>query len=269
MKRLGSALCLACMVCHSGWAQSAEQKRHDTLAAAKLLEEQDDWKDAEQSYLDLLKSDPAAAPEVADALNRIRPRLFGKRWAEAFDRDAANAGRVLLVVSVLAIISITVRAIVKARRSIQFLPFLASTDGGAKQIAFWLARSHAELTSPSEPFVFSPALTMSLPLLLLPNQMPPLAPPLSEVPEFEIAGFKLKPFTLVLALPRVRVSGGWMVGSTSGSAYAQIELRRGMGFESHSVIDRPIESAPGTGQDRDLRLFAYDVLMKASGAFER
>lgn len=244
-----------------------DQRRHSALAAARLLEDQERWKEAEQTYLDLLKSDPGATMEVGDALSRLRPRLNGKRWAEAFDETAANTGRVLLVLSVVLVLSVAGYAISKARRCIQFLPFRGSSDTGAKQIAFWLGRVRAELRAPAAPSFLSPSLVSGLPFI----RMPDLPEQLSESPELEVGGIKLplKQLTQIVGVPRVRVSGGWMVGSITGDAYAEIERRRGAEFEPHSVITRAIASSPGDVQDRDLRLFAYDVLIKAGGAYGR
>lgn len=133
-----------------------QQKGQAALTSAKLLEVQERWKDAEQSYLDLLKSDPGAEREVASALEKIRPKLRGPRRTEAFDELAAKISRRLLILSIFVVLTITVLAIVKTRRSIQFVPFTASTDENAKQIVFWLQRSRLELKSAALPLSSSP-----------------------------------------------------------------------------------------------------------------
>jgi tetratricopeptide (TPR) repeat protein len=244
-----------------------EQKRQASLASAKLLEDQERWKEAEQSYLDLLKADPAAANEIADALARLRPRLTGKRWSEAFDESLAKVGRVLLVPSIALVIAIALRTIAKTRRSIQVLPFAADSDSGAKQMAFWLSNARAELRSPASTYPLSSKLTSGLPFI----QMPDLQESMVEVPELEVGGVKLplKQLTRIVSIPRVRVSGGWTVGTTSGDAHAEVERRRWFAFEVDSVAKRAIASTPGSVQDRDLQLFAYDVLIKAGNAYGR
>jgi len=244
-----------------------EQKRHAALATAKLLEDQERWEEAERSYLDLLKSDSGAEEMVAAALTRLRPRLDGKRWPEAFDELALKTGRVLLVISIPLVFFIAVRAIFKARRSIQFLPFRGSSESGVKQVTFWLDRVRAELRSPASPFRLSSSLTSGLPFI----RMPDLSEQFNEPAELEVGGVKvpLKQLIQIVGVPRVRVSGGWMVGSATGDAYAEVECRHGTEFESHSVVTRTIASSPGDAQDRGLRLFAYDVLIKAGSAYER
>ena len=88
---------------------SREKKRHDALLAAKSLKDQERWKDAEQAYIDLLRSDPGAREEVAEALVKLRPRLFGKRWTEAFDEIAGTAGRALLVLTIVLVVGVAIR----------------------------------------------------------------------------------------------------------------------------------------------------------------
>lgn len=246
-----------------------QQKRDDALGAAKLLEDQQRWKEAEQSYLDLLKSDLGAERQVAAGLARLQPRLWGKRWPEAFDVFAADLGRLLLVISILLallLLVIAARTIFKVRRSVLFLPFQASSESSAKQVAFWLDRTRAELRSPAPPLLLSPSLISGLPFICMPD-LPEQFP---EPAVLEVGGVKLplKQLTQIVGVPRVRVSGGWMVGSTTGDAYAEVERRRWAEFESHAVVTRTIVSSPGGAQDRDLRLFAYDVLIKAGSVYE-
>jgi hypothetical protein len=246
---------------------SKEKKRHGALLAAKSLENQERWKDAEQAYVELLKSDPSAEAEVVKGLERLRPRLTGKRWTEAFDEDAGIAGRGILVVTIILVVWIAVRETKKTRRSIQFLPFRASSDYGAKQMAFWIGRVRTELRSPAMPVHLSSGLCSGLPFV----RMPDLPEQVNEPAEFEVGGvkFPLKQLTQFVSIPRVRVSCAWMVGAVSGDAVAEVECRRRTESIPHSIVARSVASSPGAAQDRDLRLFAYDVFIKIGSAYER
>jgi hypothetical protein len=251
-----------------------EKKRHDALLAARLLEMQERWKDAEQAYVELLKSDPAVRNEVVQALKGLRPRLTGKRWPERFDEVVGVIGRGLLVVTILLGVRIAVHETRKTRRSIQFVPFQASSDTGAKQMAFWVGRVRAELRSSAAPANLFPTLAPGLPAgssSLAFIQMPDLPEEVKELPEFEVGGVKLplRWLTQPVSVPRVRVSCAWVVGSVAGDAFAEVERRHWNNLRPHSTVARTVASSPGLAQDRDLRLFAYCVFIKIGSAYER
>jgi hypothetical protein len=48
-----------------------------------------------------------------------------------------------------------------------------------------------------------------------------------------------------------------------------VERRSWTKFEQHSIVRRAIVSAPGVAQDKDLRIFVYDVLMRANRAYDQ
>jgi tetratricopeptide (TPR) repeat protein len=255
-----------------------QQRVHTALASAGLLEDQDRWKDAEQSYIDLLKSDPEAEPDVAAALRRIKPRLLGPRWSESFDDYGAKIGRFLLVLAILLVlfaITISLLAVHRTRESIQLVPFTGSTDDSAKQIAFWMQRVRAELRSAALPLssglggsqIMAPNVDSGFPFAGAVDLQPEMAEP----PELEIGGVKLplKEIMQFVAIPRVRISGFWFVGQAGGNAYAEVELRNWTKFRHLSLIRRAVSSTAGAQQDKDLRIFAYDVLMKASLAYAK
>jgi hypothetical protein len=255
-----------------------EQKRQTALTSAKLLEEQERWKDAEQAYLDLLKSDPQTERDVTSALDRIRPHIPGPRWGEPFDEYAATIGRILLVPAFLVVVLalwVSCLAVRKTRRSILLMPFGGATDESTKQIAFWMQRVRGELRSAALPLFSAGESLRSMPAGVesgfpftgeVELQLETLEPP-----ELEIGGIKLplKQIMQFVAVPRVRVSGGWFNGQVTGSAYAEVERRVWTRFEHHAIIRRAVVSLPGADQDRDLRIFAYDVLMRASRAYEQ
>jgi hypothetical protein len=256
-----------------------EQKKHAALASAKLLQDQERWKDAEQAYLDILKSDPQTEREVTAALDRIRPHIPGPRWSEAFDEYAASIGRVLIVPAFFAVLLalwFSALAVGKMRRSILLVPFSGGTDESTKQIAFWIQRVRGELRSAALPLFsgsegspqsMSPSVESGFPFTgEIELQLETLEPP-----ELEIGGIKLplKQIMQFVAVPRVRVSGCWLIGQVTGNAYAEVERRSWTKFEQHSIVRRAIVSAPGVAQDKDLRIFVYDVLMRASRAYDQ
>jgi hypothetical protein len=79
----------------------------------------------------------------------------------------------------------------------------------------------------------------------------------------------LKLLTQLIATPRVRVSGGWTASALSGAAFSEIERRSYTEFTMDTLVRRAIDPNNGAAQDRDLRLFAYDVVMKAGVAYGR
>jgi hypothetical protein len=236
------------------------EKRETALAAAKALAKTEHWKDAEQVYAELIKSDASAQKAATEGLERISPRLSNRRWPERFDEVALDFGRILLAVSVILALLLITRAVLKTRKMIQFLPFRASSDDAAKQIAFWLERVLADLRSPAPTLPLAPALTSSLPFMALPG--------LSEqLPDFDldVGGTKI-PFQAiydVLGKPKARVSGTWYAGA-SGAALATIEKRRTLEYVPFSFAARPIGGTAGAAQDNDLQLFAYAVFIEAA-----
>lgn len=92
-----------------------------------------------------------------------------------------------------------------------------------------------------------------------------------EPPDLELGGVKLplEQIMQLVAVPRVRDSGGWFVSAVTGNVYAEVKRRKWMAFRQHSMVCRTITPAPGDVQDRDLRVFAYDVLINAGSAYEQ
>src|SRR5262249_14708697 len=83
--------------------QFKAERRDGALGVAKELARQKLWKQAEEQYMDLLKSDPEARDKAAAGLQSLQPKLFGERWPEAFDELAGKAGRLFLVASLLLV----------------------------------------------------------------------------------------------------------------------------------------------------------------------
>src|SRR5262245_56311520 len=207
-----------------------------------------------------MKADPSALKVASESLERLKARPVNHRWTEWLDKWLLNAGRILLIASVLLGLLLFARAVLRKRKMIQFLPFRASTDDAAKQMAFWLERVLADLRSPAPTLPLAPGLTSSLPFMALPG----LADPFPEL-DFEVGGAKI-PFQALAELfakPRARVTGTWYAGAT-GAALATIERRWRLEYVPFSHKLRPIHHAAGVMQDHDLELFAYAVYIEAS-----
>lgn len=238
-----------------------DDKRAGAFAAARAFERLKRWKDAEQAYIDIVKSDPGAARDAAAAADRIKARITNDRWPEVVDDWSLKLGRILLIFSVVLAIFLFSRAIRKARTSIRFQPFKASSEDAAKQMAFWLESSLADLQSPAPTYPAWPGLVNTLALMRLPGIGEDL-----ELEDVEIGGFKVpfKQLLQIVAVPRARVSGNWYVGAVTGSAYVAVEKRKGFGFELSSSVRRPVNSTAGPLQDDDLQRFAYAVFIEAA-----
>jgi len=238
-----------------------EEKRAGAFAAARVFETLERWKDAEQAYADIAKTDPERAPQAAASAERLRPRLTNARWPEAIDDWVLKLGRILLLPSILYAFFRFCRAVQRSRASIKFQPFRASTDDAAKQMAFWLESTLANLRSPAPGFPTWPGLANTLPLMRLPEIGEEL-----ELENLEIGGVKVpfKQLMQSIAVPRARVSGHWYVGSAMGSAYVAVEKREWLTLRHSSSAEQSVTSVAGPAQDADLRRFAYAVFIEAS-----
>ena len=154
-----------------------------------------------------------------------------------------------------------VRIVRRVRARIRFQLFRASTDDAAKQMAFWLESTLADLRSPFRTLPTWPGLANTLPLMQLPDVQEDF-----ELEDLEIGGVKvpLQQLFQSFAVPRARVSGHWYVGSVAGQAYVVVEKRRRFELEYSSSAQQPIGSGAGPAQDADLQRFAYAVFIEAS-----
>ncbi|HMF79371.1 MAG TPA: hypothetical protein VK604_27165 [Bryobacteraceae bacterium] len=236
------------------------EKRQTALSAAEALAETKHWKEAEQIYADLAKSDASVQKAVTERLKLIGPQLDNRRWRERFDELALDIGRVLLPLSLCFGLFLFTHAVLKTRKMIQFLSFRANSDDAAKQIAFWFERVLADLRSPTPVLPLAPALTTTLPFMALPGFSGQLASF-----DLEVGGTKI-PFQAiyeVLGKPKARVSSTWYAGA-SGGALATIEKRHALQYVPFSFASRPISGPAGPAQDNDLQLFAYAVFIEAA-----
>jgi hypothetical protein len=241
--------------------QIIREKREGAIAAARVLESLERWKEAEQAWADIAKNDPSRASEAAANAARIAPRITNFRWPEVIDDWLLRIGHILLIPAILFGCYRFARMVRRVRKRIKFQPFRANTDDAAKQMAFWLESTLADLRSPFSTLPTWPGLANTLPLMQLPGLQDDF-----ELEDLEIGGVKapLQQLFRSIAVPRARVSGHWYVGSVGGQAYVVVEKRRRFELEYSSSTQHPIVSAAGPAQDADLQRFAYAVFIEAS-----
>lgn len=247
-----------------------KEKVSKAIAAAELLIRHKQPSQAEAVLLDLIKSEPQAAQndKVADLLRRSRPELFNERWTERWDRLSGYITRVLVPVGVLAVLGMLVASVLRVRRYAQVLPFSASDDASAQMLASLLQSVRAEMLELANSPVVPPVLAPNIPSVLAVTAIGVNALP--AIPDVELAGAQL-PVSQVaqwFGRPKVRVSGGWFVGTGTGHVFAEIETRQWLGYAVSARPVAPLPSAAGAARDVALKTFAYDVYRKAANAYE-
>jgi hypothetical protein len=241
------------------------EKRDHALSVAGDLVKTEHWKEAEQVYIELMKSDASAQPIAAERLERISPHWNNRRWPEWIDEVALEIGRALLVLSIIIGLVVLWRATQSVRKTIQFLPISAPGDDAVRQLTFWLESVFNDLRSPAPVLPLAPTLSSSLPFIALPG----LAESVPDL-DLEVGGEKvpLKAIYDILAKPKARVNTSWYTGAMHtgglGSAAATVEKRRWFEYAHFSSTRRNIDTTAGAKQDHDLQLFAYAVLIEAA-----
>jgi len=228
----------------------------------KLYEDIEDWKDAEQHYSAAAKDAPKPIRDAAlRNVARVHEHLWLQEKVEDFDRWAGYSARALALVYLIVLLS----RLRRMRRGIQVMPFEVSTDEANKRLIFALSSAREEL-----PALLSPVLTTMaanvvdpLPLIMLPgveNEFPDPAE------DLEVGEVKLPLANWIRFFNRgaIRVSGRWQVGQSTGTVQARI-LRRmfPMTYNQSRLIFARVDSGASDAQDRQLRFFGYDVLVKA------
>jgi hypothetical protein len=235
------------------------------LDLARKYEAMHEWKDAEQHYAAAGKDAPLNVREESlDGAARMRgkPSVWLQELVDTLDRYVGYLARFLVLLIIIQMISL----IRKNRTAVQFMPFESTTDGGAKLILFWISSARDGL-----PNLLAPVRRMSrsnvvdaLPLIILPgiDNLPDPAQNLT----FGPATLPLANLIPLVNVPIVRVYGRWVIGQTTGTAQAQIKVRKGRFSSQFNEEDSGysnVDSAASPAQDRQLALFGYDVLVKA------
>jgi len=228
----------------------------------RLYEGDHAWKDAEQHYAASAKDATKPVRDKAlDAVKRMQEHRLLENYVEDFDRWAGYAARVLGV-AFLFVVAWRVR---KTRQAIEIMPFEAPNEEAIKRVIFSLSSAREALPGVLAPLLATTGTNVvdSIPLIILPgleNEFPDPAEDL-EVGEIKLP---LANWIRMLKSPRIRVFGRWSVGGITGTARARI-LRRRRVFSYRESRDSSfsVPSAAGDPQDRQLSLFAYDVLIKA------
>ncbi len=227
----------------------------------KFYEDDHAWKEAEQHYAAAAKDAPKPVRDlVLERLKNVREHRWVEEWFEDFDRWVGYVARVLGAAFLLVILW----RIVKVWRAIEVKPFEASSDEAVKRVVFALSSAREGLPGVMGPVLATMGLNVVdvMPLIILPgleNAFPDPAEDL-EVGEIKVP---LANWIRMIKRPAIRVFGRWNVGGVTGIAQAQILRRRYFGYRESSFSRFSVPSAAGDPQDRQLSLFAYDVLTRA------
>lgn len=220
---------------------------------AKLYEDEHQWPEAEQHYAAAAKGETKVVRDAAlDGVKRAGDHLRVEHFVGEFDRWLGYAARLLA----LAFVVVLARRLYKVRKSMEIVPFEAENDNGAKQVNFVLASALEDMPNVVGPKVFAGTEVLTK----LPG-VEGLPDPAQDV---EIGGVKL-PLTewiKMIRLPKVRVLGCWDFGMRTARARV---LRRTWPFSYAEKRSSRfyVPSEPGDAQELQLRLFAYDVLIKS------
>ncbi len=237
------------------------------LRIARAYYHSGDLQKAEEAYVVAARMG-ADASLTAKALNEMdevrtaeRRSWLASAWDKALSLDAAKA------VAAVVLLYWLLRGFMSARlrrARIQVVPFIADSDGAARQLVFWVAQARANLRSGAPIRGTVLMVASDLPAADLPG-LP------SDVPELQdptLAGTQL-PLTALFGAcgrPKARVTGGWVGGDAGGRAYAEIELRARSGYTRYALVSRTVSPA-GPHQQNDLELFGYDVVRQSADAY--
>ena len=232
------------------------------LELGKLYEEEHSWKEAEQHYAASAKD--GAGPIRAGALEAVK-RMRKHQWlgeaVEDFDRGLGYGARALA----LAFLSVLVWRVWKTRQAIEIMPFEAPSDEAIRRVIFSLSSAREALPGILAPLLATTGTNVvdSIPLIILPGLDNEFPDPAEDLEDGEIR-LPLASWIRVFKSPRIRVFGRWSVGGLTGTAQARILRRRRLfSYRESRFSSFTVPSATGDPQDRQLILFAYDVLIKA------
>jgi tetratricopeptide (TPR) repeat protein len=240
------------------------------LATAKEYERLGRWEQARNEYAAAVKVTTDSARQAAiDGLRRVDAELWWDRaraatdsWLVWLGKGAAGAAAALLFVLWLPTAWSWIKT---SRASIKVFPFIGPNDEAGKEVLFWLAYARSKLRAQPvpPPGAVLMAAASSLPYIDLPY-LPPEVTEIANL-DFGVGKVGLRDALQVVALPKTRVSGGWVPG-VGGRVYAELERRHWLKYRFHSRLSRSVNAA---SQASDLELFGYDVLIQVIEAHGR
>ena len=222
---------------------------------AELYKERGAWKEAEQHYAVAAKDAPKPVRDRAlSGIKEARDHRRFEIFVDDFDHWLGYAARFLGIAFVLVIL----RRLWKVWRAMEIVPFEAPSDSSGKQVNFWLAHALDEMPRTIGPVVFAGRDVLTK----LPG-VEGLPDPAQDV-EIGAVKLPLADWIRLFKRPRVRVFGRWDAGAPTGIARASMLLRRRLfGYVERDYSLFPVPSGAGNSQDLQLKLFAYDVLVKS------
>jgi hypothetical protein len=240
------------------------------LDAAKLFEERDIQSKAEEIYRTTAQNSAiaestrkAAADGLAKALDAQRSdRWFAttKEWMERIKGWVEFLFWLVALVLGIILGRAVIGSILRRRKIILFHGFDTPSDETSRSLAIMLRQARVRMQNPW----LSPVGVM--PAVLVQN-MPTFDSELEPIEDLELGGAKI-PFAAIARIwgdPKVQVHGAFDALSPSGSIFAAIKKR---GVEQELYRAQRVRTGVPSQQRGDLFNFAYDVIVRASKAFD-
>jgi hypothetical protein len=247
----------------SGIETARHHREANVLQTGQIYESEHEWLKAEDLYRSAA-ADPstgnATRSIVGDRLRSVlKAQAREKRWSEWSDTVKKVSAAVVFFFG-LVLLFATVRSIWKSRQTILIYPFAAPTNELATVLNMQLRYARVTMQDPA----LSPAGQVPAPLV---ENLFTFSEEVEPIDDLEIAGSKI-PFASLGKLfgrPNVRVTGGFDGVAPIGNAYSIVQTHDA---SATTFIRREIRVGVPNVQRLDLLDFAYDVMVKASSAYE-
>lgn len=242
-------------------------QEEDLLRTGRIYESEHQWTKAEEIYR--VAAGDAAVEEVTRYIagERLKSVLQEEEqekklpeWRDSIAEWVKGAAETVAFVLGVVLLYSAFKSIKKSRRTILIYPFSAPNDELKNGINIHLRYARELMQNPA----LSP--TAPVPPVLLENLLL-FSDEVEAIEDLEIAGSKI-PFAALgrrFGEPRIQVRGGFDGVAPVGSAYSVIKLRQG---NNAVLIQHAIRVGVPSQQRVDLLDFAYDVIRKASSAYE-
>ncbi len=203
----------------------------------------------------------AARAGLAKALDaQETDRLFAsiKEWTERVKSSMESLFWVIALLLGFFLACTALQAIARRRKLILLHEFKSSSDEASRALSVTLQHARARMQHPA----LAPGRMPGFLLLTMPTFSDELEP----IEDLELGGSKI-PFAALAkewGRPRVQISGGFDAGKPAGEIFAVIEAKRA---SEQIYLNQAVRTQVPAQQQRDLFDFAYDVIVKASGAY--
>jgi len=238
------------------------------LAAAKSYDDRDIHPKSEDLYRNTAtnsaitdetrKSALAGLEKALDSQKRDRMFTAVKEWTERIKSGLEFLFWLIALILGCILAGTAGRAIWKRRQIILFQEFKASSEDASRALSIILKHARARMQNPA----LAPGRTPGFLLL----KMPTFSDELEPIEDLELGGSKI-PFAAIakeLGKPKVQINGGFDASQPTGEIFAVID---GRGAKDQIYLNQAVRTQVPNQQQGDLFDFAYDVIVKASGAY--